>query len=201
MRKERTKQEMEDFRKAKEVFKEQQRIEMEVENQRIMKYCLEREAKLLEESKLREKQHKDREALNERMVATLDQMIVSHLIYLKSLDTICKSCQKCMNMSSIWQTLSKAFQHQGMSNHRLLIIRLRNLSVTIQIHHIQNNIDKILNRLLYFFLLVSEKHLPQQIHHLIASQLAFALGVIHRKTIIDLFVQSPTQENVHHLNP
>lgn len=79
MRKERTKQEMEEFRKAKEVFKEQQRIEMEEENQRILKYCLEREAKALEEAKVREKHHKEREALNERMVSNLTKMIVSKL--------------------------------------------------------------------------------------------------------------------------
>ncbi|XP_063697301.1 meiosis-specific nuclear structural protein 1-like [Culicoides brevitarsis] len=75
MRKERTKQEMDEFRKAKERFQEQQRIEMEEENQRIMKYCLEREAKLVEEAKIKEKQNQEREALNERMVSSLNQMI------------------------------------------------------------------------------------------------------------------------------
>lgn len=76
LRKERTKQEMEDFQRQKRIWKEKQKIEIEEENQRIVEYCLEIEKKRKEAEKEKQRQAEERGKLNEKMVLDLTQIMV-----------------------------------------------------------------------------------------------------------------------------
>lgn len=71
-----TKKEMEEFRKAKEVWQKQQKFEIQMENERIKEYCEAREQKIMEEDLRRKELEKNRESLNEKMVAELSDLMV-----------------------------------------------------------------------------------------------------------------------------
>ena len=71
-----TKKEMEEFKKAKEVWQKQQNLEIQEENERIKEYCEAREQKLREEDLRRKELEKNRESLNEKMVAELSDLMV-----------------------------------------------------------------------------------------------------------------------------
>lgn len=76
-RKEQTKKEMEAFKVIKKEFERQQQIETEEENQRIVEFCQQRDRKIQEEEKRQRELEKNRENLNEKMVAELSELLVS----------------------------------------------------------------------------------------------------------------------------
>jgi hypothetical protein len=75
--KERTKKDMEAFRIAREELQRVRQIEIQEENERIKLYCQERDKKIEEEEKRRRTLELQRDTLNEKMVAELEDLIVS----------------------------------------------------------------------------------------------------------------------------
>lgn len=74
---ERTKKEMDAFRVIKREMQRVEQIETDEENQRILKYCQERDRKIQEEERRRNELETDRKNLNEKMVAELTELEVS----------------------------------------------------------------------------------------------------------------------------
>lgn len=105
---ERTKKEMEAFKVAKGEHERIRQIELEEENERIKIYCQQRDKKIAQEEDRRRELEKQRENLNEKMVKELTELIVSSL--LEILYFVCKCYLKSIHMTSIWQTLPKAFK-------------------------------------------------------------------------------------------
>lgn len=76
-RKEKTKKEMDAFRVIKKELERIKEIETDEENQRIVEYCQKRDKKIEEDEKRQRELEKNREHLNEKMVAELSELMVS----------------------------------------------------------------------------------------------------------------------------
>jgi hypothetical protein len=79
---EKTKKEMDAFKVVKKEFERLQQIETAEENERIIEYCQQRDRKIEEEEKRRKELEKNREHLNEKMVAELSELIVGFYMLL-----------------------------------------------------------------------------------------------------------------------
>lgn len=76
MKMEKTKNDMEEFRKNKEIWKKQQQIEFEAENQRIIEYCKIRDQKKTQAEIARKQAALERDKKTQKMVSKLSEEMV-----------------------------------------------------------------------------------------------------------------------------
>lgn len=185
LQRERTKKEMEEFDKMKKVFEKHQKIEIEEENQRIREYCQERDRKFERDEKRRKELEKNREMLNEKMVAELSdlEVIFYSQKFLKVVKSICKSGQETVHTESIWQTRSQKFQKQGIFFNRFLVIFERNETIIRHVHFFDDNVHQILHSLVGNILIRLDYTVFEQTQHLLTVNLASSHQIVNLKFV------------------
>lgn len=113
---EKTKKEMEAFKIEKQELERLQQIDTEEENQRIIKYCQERDRKIQLEEKRRQELEKNRKNLNEKMVAELSELSVS-FFHSHIFNFVGESHQESVDMFTIRKALTKALKQQRFFQH------------------------------------------------------------------------------------
>lgn len=149
-RKEKTKKEMEAFKVIKKELERIKEIETDEENQRIIEYCQKRDKKIQEDEKRQRELEKNRENLNEKMVAELSELMVS----LETLYFVSECDKECVNVFAVGKALPEALQHHRIFQHRLEIVVKRDNSVLVEIHFLDNNVNQILHSFIDIFILV-----------------------------------------------
>lgn len=114
-RKEKTKREMDAFKAIKVELEKMKEIETAEENQRIIEYIQKRDRKIEDEERRRRELEKNRENLNEKMVAELSELEVS----LKLFYFICEGHEEGVDVSAVGKALSEALEHQRLVQNRL----------------------------------------------------------------------------------
>lgn len=131
LKRERTRQDMENFHKAQEIWRERQRQEIEEENQQIIEFCKQRDKKMSDSRAERLAKEAERTEMNRRMCEELDNQLVSdikiqkffrvHQVNLFELNISgiselkfpydwCEGLKETMNIITIGDTFSHTFQ-------------------------------------------------------------------------------------------
>lgn len=190
---EQTKKEMEAFKIIKKELERVEQIETDEENQRIVEYCQQRDKKIEEEEKRARELESNRKNLNEKMVAELSELIVS----LFTFNFVGECDQEGVDMFAIRKTWSKTLEHHPVVEHRCAEILIRDNSVFVDVHLLDDYVNQVLNCFVNVFLLMLVNELPHQVYHFFTTNFVLASGVIYFEAIVDLLLKRAAEKERH----
>ena len=155
-RKEKTKKEMDAFKVIKKELERMKEIETAEENQRIIHYIRKRDEKIAEDEKRQKELEKNRENLNEKMVAELSELGVSSKVFY----FVGKSHKESVNVIAVGKALSKALQHQRLLLDRFRVVFKADCAVFVVVHFLNDYVNQIFYCLVDIFVLMLVDKLP-----------------------------------------